>query len=328
MLKQLSLTGGHSIHPACEKWPWPSDAEFNKLVEDIRANGLINDIWITGDGALLDGKVREKACSVAGVEPRFQTYQGDDPVGFSISQNARRRHMGHNELAFLVEELAALENGSNQHIKRVLQPKDPHHARTTANAAKLAGIGMSSVESARAIKRYGTPNVIDLAKTGQVSLRPAASFVRHTPKEEQEQADVRTIMQKGTAISERSRHQAAPTTEKPARKSIASIESTKDTTVTVSEVIEALRPLVRRVKEQSRQHPVMVSQASLAIIASAFEMIFKAWAQGDAAGVARISRHVAGSYVRDGSSKANNDYYYRNQEAQQPDPGSDPGPSH
>jgi len=111
MLKQLSLTGGHSIHPACEKWPWPSDAEFDKLVDDIRANGLINDIWITGDGAILDGKVREKACSVAGVEPRFQTYQGDDPIGFSISQNARRRHMGHNELAFLVEELATLAHG-------------------------------------------------------------------------------------------------------------------------------------------------------------------------------------------------------------------------
>ena len=315
MLKQLSLTGGHPIHPACEKWPWPSDAEFNKLVEDIRANGLINDIWITGDGAILDGKVREKACSVAGVEPRFQTYQGDDPFGFSISQNARRRHMGHNELAFLVEELATLQHGSNQHIKRILTRKDPHYNLTTTSAAKLAGIGVSSVENARAVRRYGAPNIIELVKTGQIGLRPAAAFVRHTSKEEQGQADAGTIVRKGNAISERSKAKP-PKDAKPVN----------DRTVTVVEVIDALRPLVRRVKEQSRQHPVMVSQASLAIIASAFEMIFKAWAQGDAAGVARISRHVAGSYVRDGSSKANNDYYYRNQEAQQPDPGSDPGP--
>ena len=321
MLKQLSLTGGHPIHPACEKWPWPSDAEFNKLVDDIRANGLLNDIWITGDGAILDGKVREKACGVAGVEPRFQTYQGDDPVSFTISQNARRRHMPLHEMAFLVEELAALQNGSNQYIKRVLPEKDPHHNRTTANAAKLAGIGMSSVESARAIKRFGTPNVIDLAKTGKVNIRHAAAFVRHTPKEEQVQADAITISQKGSAISERSKRKAEFTSARTQAKKLTE----NDKTVTVSEVIDALRPLVKRVKEQSRQHPAMVSQASLSIIASAFEMIFKAWAQGDAAGVARITRHVAGSYIRDGSSEANGDYYYKNQEAQQRDPGSDPG---
>ena len=312
MLKQLSLTGGHSIHPACEKWPWPSDAEFDKLVDDIRANGLINDIWITGDGAILDGKVREKACSVAGVEPRFQTYQGDDPIGFSISQNARRRHMGHNELAFLVEELATLAHGGPR-----LSGKSCFSAVTLEAAAKSAGLGVSSVENARAVRRYGAPNIIELAKTGQIGLRPAAAFVRHTSKEEQGQADAGTIVRKGTAISERSKAKP-PKDAKPVN----------DKTVTVSEVIDALRPLVKRIKEQSRQHPAMVSQASLAIIASAFEMIFKAWAQGDAAGVARITRHVAGSYIRDGSSEANGDYYYNNQEAHQRDPGSDPGPRH
>lgn len=326
MLKQPSLTGGRPLHPACEKWPWPPDAEFNKLADDIRANGLLNDIWITGDGAILDGKVREKACGVAGVEPRFQTYSGNDPVGFTISQNARRRHMPLHEMAFLVEELATLPQG--RPTTKTLPPKGLNCERTTANAAKLAGIGMSSVESARAIKRYGTPNVIDLAKTGKVNIRHAAAFVRHTPKEEQVQADAITISQKGSAISERSKRKAGPTTERPARKSIASIKSTKDKTVTVSEVIEALRPLVKRIKEQSKQHYAMVSMASLGLIASAFEMIFKAWAQGDAAEVTRITRHIAGSYIRDGSSKANNEYFYGNQENQQQASGSDPGACH
>jgi len=320
MLKQLSLTGGHPIHPACEKWPWPSDAEFNKLVDDIRANGLINDIWITGDGAILDGKVREKACSAAGVEPRFQTYQGDDPIGFSISQNASRRHMPRHELAFLVEELATLSQGRPT---KTLSGKGLRDNKTTTHVAEMAGISVSLVENARAVRRYGAPNIIELAKTGRVGLRPAAAFVRHTSKEEQEQAVAGTIVRKGNAISERSK----ATYAKDAASS-KDIKHPQDRTVTVVEVIDALRPLVKRIKEQSRQHPAMVSQASLAIIASAFEMIFKAWAQGDAAGVARITRHVAGSYIRDGSSEANGEYYYNNQEAQQRDPGSDPGPRH
>ncbi len=305
------------IHPACAKWPMPSDAEFNKLVGDIRANGLLNDIWIAGDGAILDGKVREKACGEAGVEPRFQTYQGDDPVGFTISQNARRRHMPRHELAFLIEELATLQHGSNQHIERRLSGKSPQPKRTIANAAKLAGISDSLIENARAVRRYGAPNVIELAKTGQVGLRPAAAFVRHTPKEEQTQADASTIVRKGNA-----------TYEKPKAKPPKGAKPANDKTVTVSEVIEALRPLVKRIKEQSKQHYAMVSMASLGLIASAFEMIFKAWAQGDAAEVTRITRHIAGSYIRDGSSKANNEYFYGNQENQQQASGSDPGACH
>jgi hypothetical protein len=272
---------------------------------------LLSDIWLTKDGAILDGKVREKACGMAGVEPRFATYEGDDPFGFSISQNARRRHMPHNELAFVVEELANMRQGrpgkntSQEVFSRV---------HTLKEVASLSGVSKSSMEDAKAIKRYGASNVIALAKTGQVALRHASAYARHTPKDEQIQADARAITHKGKAISERSKAKS-PKDAKPAN----------DKTIAVSTVIEALRPLVRRVKEQSEQHPAMVSQASLAIIASAFKMIFQAWARGDAPEVVtRITRHIDGSYIRDGSFNSNHEYYYNNQATQQRNQGSDP----
>jgi len=81
----------HSVHPACAAWPMLPASEFAKLVEDIKANGLYNPIWLTPEGQIIDGKNRYQACEQAGVEPLFRIYEGDDPIRFTISQNARRR---------------------------------------------------------------------------------------------------------------------------------------------------------------------------------------------------------------------------------------------
>jgi len=34
------------------------------------------------DGKLLDGRNRWEACKLAGVEPRFTEFNGDDPIGW------------------------------------------------------------------------------------------------------------------------------------------------------------------------------------------------------------------------------------------------------
>ncbi len=42
---------------------------------------------------LLDGRNRLKACEAAGVEPRFESVNGDDPLATVISANVKRRKM-------------------------------------------------------------------------------------------------------------------------------------------------------------------------------------------------------------------------------------------
>jgi hypothetical protein len=78
---------------------------LQELAEDIKKNGLINPIWLTKTGEILDGKLRLLACEMAGIEPRFVIYEGNDPVGFTISQNALRRHMTKAQLAFVLAQL-------------------------------------------------------------------------------------------------------------------------------------------------------------------------------------------------------------------------------
>jgi hypothetical protein len=80
------------FHPFCLLFPRLGDEELQELAEDIRQNGLLNDIVLLG-GKILDGRNRHEACRIAGVEPRFKEFEGDDPVAWVVSQNLHRRHL-------------------------------------------------------------------------------------------------------------------------------------------------------------------------------------------------------------------------------------------
>lgn len=98
-------------HPAADLFPMLGEAELLELAEDIRDHGLIEPVWTVerdGERVVLDGRNRLAACERAGVEPRFRPYTGDDPIGFSVSQNVKRRHLNAGQLGMLSLNTAAL----------------------------------------------------------------------------------------------------------------------------------------------------------------------------------------------------------------------------
>jgi hypothetical protein len=94
----VSTHPGYEAHPAGEAVPPLEGETFDALVADIRANGLITPITLLG-GRILDGCNRMRAWCAAGVEPRLEAYQVDDPVAFVISANIERRRLDESQRA-------------------------------------------------------------------------------------------------------------------------------------------------------------------------------------------------------------------------------------
>ena len=59
------------VHPFADIFPLMSDAEFNRLVDDIRQNGQLQPIT-TYQGKIVDGRNREEACVCLELEPKYE----------------------------------------------------------------------------------------------------------------------------------------------------------------------------------------------------------------------------------------------------------------
>jgi hypothetical protein len=109
--EDVEFTG--EVHPVADIFPMLDDDELESLAKDIRANGLLNPLSIDGEGRLLDGRNRLAACKAAGVEPRFEVYDGD-PLALVLSANIARRHLVAGARALLVEQARRLTGSTKK----------------------------------------------------------------------------------------------------------------------------------------------------------------------------------------------------------------------
>jgi ParB-like chromosome segregation protein Spo0J len=151
------------FHPLAEIFPLIEGAEFDDLVAD-NVNGLHEPIVVLDD-LILDGRNRYRACLIAGVEPLFMPYRGDDPVSFVISRNLRRRHLDESQRATVAAKLATLQDG---------QRADLVEGLPIGRAAKLLKVGERSVARAREVLNHGAPELVTAVERGNVSVSAAA----------------------------------------------------------------------------------------------------------------------------------------------------------
>jgi ParB-like chromosome segregation protein Spo0J len=98
------------VHPAAAVFPMLPEDELAELAADIAANGLIHPVVLDSTGAIVDGRNRLAACRLAGVEPRFVSLNGEDPVAYVLSANITRRHLSKGQRAVA----AVLANASGK----------------------------------------------------------------------------------------------------------------------------------------------------------------------------------------------------------------------
>jgi hypothetical protein len=144
----VSTEGGNQeketmkYHPYAELFPMMEEAQFEKLCDDIKENGLLDNIW-SYEGKILDGRNRYEACKKTRTEQRFTEYRGKNPLGFVISRNLERRHLSTKERAEIAAKIANMREGKQK------DTASNEAVTSQSAAAKALGVSRSSVQRAK-----------------------------------------------------------------------------------------------------------------------------------------------------------------------------------
>lgn len=151
-------------HPLSAVWPEVEGEEFDDLVEDVKANGVLEPV-VRHEDMVLDGWNRYRAAKEAGRGLRVTTYRGDDPAGFVISKNGHRRHLTAGERAACVVKTREWQPAG--------RPKgdDDRQVFTNAQLAKEAQVSESTIRDAKRAEREGHGDDLRSGKETLASLR-------------------------------------------------------------------------------------------------------------------------------------------------------------
>lgn len=162
------------FHPLCEIFPI-SERDIASLSEDIKENGLINEIVVHED-KILDGRHRYKACKLAGVEPRYMPFHGADPLKYVISQNLKRRHLSESQRAMVAASIANMTHGDNQHA--------PIGATSQTEAADMLNVSRRAVQRAKKVQEEGVPELVQKVQEGTLAVATAADLAELSEEEQ------------------------------------------------------------------------------------------------------------------------------------------------
>jgi ParB-like chromosome segregation protein Spo0J len=173
------------FHPLAEIFPELDNDRLRELAADIKKNGLIDPL-VTYEGKILDGRNRYGACGMAGVEPNYVAYTGDDPVGYIVRRNLHRRQLNESQRAMVAAKLANLERGANQHSEGL----------PVGTASEILNVGRRSVARARNVLKDAIPEVVRAVDSGQIPVVVAEEIARLPKLEQQEALEIKNKKKK------------------------------------------------------------------------------------------------------------------------------------
>lgn len=185
MSKQL---GGYTVHPVADRFPLLTEEEMEKLVSDIKENGLLNPIVLNHDNSMIiDGRNRWIACERAGVDPVFRRlgkhYSEEQIIRLIAGANLHRRHLTVGQRAMIGVQIAKdLTDDAEKRRLANLKGQEPKPlingvGRSAQIAASLMGIGQNSVEKAQVIDDR-SPQLAERVATGKATLDEAYKQVK------------------------------------------------------------------------------------------------------------------------------------------------------
>jgi protein gp37/ParB-like chromosome segregation protein Spo0J len=213
------------IHPAADLFPMVEGDELRELCADIKERGLQQPIIVWRDGTLLDGRNRLVACYRTNQEVVLETYDGDDPVQFSLSANLHRRHLNPGQRAVVALKVRELlqptakermaeagrsaapgrpaekatadlrsvspvaETAAQKAASSVLAERRRQDRNVAAQAAKAVGASPRAVEQAARVAKVA-PDLLPQVQAGTMALDKA-----HREAQQRQRQQAATIPQ-------------------------------------------------------------------------------------------------------------------------------------
>jgi hypothetical protein len=158
------------FHPLADIFPLMEGEEFDDLVADIKANGLLEPIVLYQD-QIIDGRNRYRACMAAGIDclsVKFTDIDGSDdisPLDYVISYNLKRRHLTAEQKQELIAKL----------LKAKPETSDRVIAKQTKVDHKTVGKARSKLEATGEIPQLKKTVGADGKSRSKRRSKPAAT---------------------------------------------------------------------------------------------------------------------------------------------------------
>lgn len=157
-------------------FPLIEGAEFDALVQDIKANGLQQPIVMYRDH-ILDGRNRFRACTKANIQPRFVQYDGDAPLAFVIAANLHRRHLTQSQRAVLAVDVLPQLEAEAKERQRSGKSAGRGKGDSRDHAGKMAKVSPRYVALAKALAAKA-PDIATAVRKGVLNLSEASALAR------------------------------------------------------------------------------------------------------------------------------------------------------
>lgn len=166
----------YTQHFLSAAFPPMSDEQFRALVDDIDLNGVRSPILLY-EGKVIDGWHRYRACLELNVKKmRVADWDGEDPIGFVLSQNLHRRHLNPSQRSMIFAELTAWEKKVGRPSKSLSMTEI-----TLEKAAELSQVSVTTMKHAKAATK-AEPEVQEAVKAGKMSVSEAAALSKEEPE--------------------------------------------------------------------------------------------------------------------------------------------------
>ena len=164
-------------HQIASVFPLLTEDKLVELAEDIRQHGLRSDITLYQEH-ILDGRNRYRACRISGVQPRFISYDGDDPLAFVLSANLHRRHLSESQRAGVAAKIAKMKN------HRPLKCLNSSTSVSQKEAAKRLNVSRSSVQGYKSVERDAPELAKEIDRGGMTVNRAVKAIKKHKATDE------------------------------------------------------------------------------------------------------------------------------------------------